>query len=86
MIPVFIKGANRVPGEMQKEYVGLPVRDEINELEDGTKMPVMASAWQPSTEEINALRKGGKIILRVGGTIQPPVILSVEKANGEELV
>jgi hypothetical protein len=85
MRPGFIEGAQAIPGESQIEYEGLPVRAEIVDLGHGKQIPVLASVWIPSREEINALRKGGSVILRCGGTVQVPVILGVLRTNGEEV-
>ena len=43
----------------------------------GPNTPCMASAWQPTAEELALLNAGEPIILRVYGTAHPPVMLSV---------
>lgn len=50
----------------------LAIRDEIT-----TAGALMASAWEPTPEEIDRISKGAKVILWVVGSIHPPVALSV---------
>lgn len=50
----------------------LAIRDEIT-----TAGLSMASAWEPTPEEIERISKGAKVILWVIGSIHPPVALSV---------
>jgi len=69
-----IEGCTRVLGKSQG-YLGLPVRDE--QYEDGT--PCMTSAWLPSTKDIEAIKNGAPIYLRVMGGVHPPVCLFVGK-------
>jgi hypothetical protein len=50
----------------------LAIRDEIT-----TAGLSMASAWEPTPEEIDRISKGAKVILWVIGSMHPPVALSV---------
>lgn len=50
----------------------LPVRDEEH---DGIRY--MVSAWEPTPEELEALKNGGSIRLMVAGYIHPVVALAV---------
>jgi hypothetical protein len=61
-------------------YCGmLPIRDELRDA-----MPIMTSAWEPTPAELEALRAGAKVLLRVVGTAHPPVMVYVGEvpANG----
>lgn len=70
-----IEGCTRVLGEAQG-YIGLPLRDiVINDSVTGPQTPAMESAWFPTPEELAALNAGAPIILRICGTIHPPVMI-----------
>jgi hypothetical protein len=84
MIPARISGATRVIGKING-YQGLPVRDAlINCPVNGPDTPNMETAWIPSPAEIAAINRGAPIILRLLGTMHPPVTLYVGIAPGEE--
>lgn len=42
---------------------------------------IMTSAWKPTTQEIEALRCGEMLILRVWGAFHPPVMLEVANSG-----
>jgi hypothetical protein len=70
-----IQGFTRVVGKKQG-YPGLPVRDvviESNVAGPGTR--AMETAWLPMPNELAALNAGAPIVLRVYGTVHPPVLL-----------
>lgn len=71
MIPAMIAGVSRVLGKSQG-YIGLPVRDEERE-----GVPAMTTAWEPTPEEIDAIRAGAKIEITILGTAHPPIIVGV---------
>jgi len=78
-----IPGANMNLAETQDEYLTLPVRAETITVvvrDDGevTDVPSLASAWKPSRDELALLLDGGYVQLRVLGTQQPPVMITVE--------
>lgn len=74
-----IQGATRVLGQRQG-YLGLPLRDGvINDKVTGPGTPVMETAWLLSNDEIDQLRSGAPLILRVVGTNHPPVMLYVSE-------
>lgn len=80
MIIKMIEGATRVLGKSQG-YLGLPIRDElINETVNGPATPAMATAWEPTPDELTRLNAGAPVVLRVLGTAHPPVMLSVGDA------
>lgn len=82
MLPVRIEGATRVLGapvdwdqDASGPCCGLAIRDEVI---DGT--PYMTSSWEPMPADIEAIRAGGRIMLRIIGSGHPPVALWVEAA------
>lgn len=79
MIPAVIPCATRAlgaPANWNPERDGvcgtLPIRDGL----DGV-LPMMESAWSLDVEEINALFRGGTVILRIIGVSHPVVSLYV---------
>jgi hypothetical protein len=66
-----IENSTRVVGKSQG-YMGLPLRDIV---EDGT--PAMESVWFPTPKEMEAISLGAPVLLKVAGTMHPPVLLSV---------
>lgn len=74
-----IDGVTRVLGKSQG-YLGLPVRDIIVDCSvNGSGTPAMETSWEPTPEELNALNAGGSVVLRVLGTVHPPVLIYVEE-------
>ncbi|MBX4883981.1 hypothetical protein HJA90_10345 [Rhizobium bangladeshense] len=72
-----IKGHTRIIGKSQG-YIGLPLRDiAINSTVTGADTPAMESAWIADPAEIAAIAAGAPIILRVIGTVHPPVMVYV---------
>jgi hypothetical protein len=77
MIIARIKDATRVLGKAQG-YLGLPIRDELrNTTVDGEQTPVMVTAWEPTPDELERLKKGAFVQLCILGTGHPPVMLEV---------
>lgn len=77
MIIKRIEGATRVLGKSQG-YLGLPLRDEvINTTVDGPATPCMATAWEPTPDELARLNAGAPVLLYVIGTAHPPVMVEV---------
>lgn len=75
-----IENATRVIGKGQG-YIGLPLRDvRIECTVNGPDTPAMETAWFPTPAELDALKAGAPIILRILGTMHPPVFMYV----GEE--
>jgi hypothetical protein len=79
MIPLRIAGHTRylgAPREWKPEVDGpcgfLAIRDE-----DTTAGRAMASAWEPTPEELARLNAGAPIILHVIGIVHPPVDVRV---------
>lgn len=86
MIPRRISGFNSVLGAPKGwnkghngNCAGLAVR-VVGDL--GTMQVQYKSAWEPTLEEIEILKKGGSVILTVHGG-QPPVMLTVEPSVEE---
>lgn len=75
-----IEGATRTLGaphewdaEKSGPCFGLPILDA--QMPDGTLW--MISAWEPSPEELEALRRGESIKLWINGTSHPVVAMSI---------
>lgn len=64
--------ATRVLGESQG-YLPLPVRD--GRLPDGT--PYMDTEWALDADEVERLRLGGRVRVRILGRAHPPIKLEV---------
>lgn len=74
-----IEGATRVLGKSQG-YLGLPLRDVlINDTVNGPETPAMETAWFPTPDEIAAINAGAPVILRVLGSVHPPVMIETGK-------
>lgn len=77
MIIARIEGATRVVGKSQG-YLGLPIRDEIIlEAVNGPATTSMVTAWEPIPEEIERLRAGSCVHVRILGDIHPPILVTV---------
>lgn len=72
MISLAIEGTTRRIGKAQG-YKGLCIRDIV--LPTGT--PAMATAWEPTPDELARLKLGAPVHLIVLGMAHPPVILEV---------
>lgn len=46
-------------------------------VDETTGKATVASFWRPDAEELEALIKGGSVVLYVSGTIHPPVSIGV---------
>lgn len=78
MIIAMIKYANRVCGKSQG-YLGLPVRDVIiMDKATGVPTPAMETAWTPTPDELERLNKGANIIVRILGSVPPPMLVMVD--------
>lgn len=80
MIIAMVEGATRVIGKSQG-YLGLPLRDETVDCSVNGPIPTMVSAWEPTPDEIERIKAGAKIYLRVMGTAHPPVLIEVGEAT-----
>lgn len=77
MKPVRIKGATGVLGPPAGwDHATAPVVDLYVRQDVYFGRPTVASAWQPSEEDIANILAGEPIILRIFGTGHPPVMLS----------
>ena len=74
MISRRIKGATGLLARDQPQYNTLWVRVEPHERY-GT---VMATAWEPTPDELRRLNEGESIVLRIVCGAHPPVMLTVE--------
>ena len=83
MISQRILGATRTIGKSQG-YLGLSVRDTVvNCTVNGDETPCMETAWEPTPDELARLNAGAPVILRILGTVHPPVMIDVA-TQGEE--
>lgn len=64
----------RIHGKSQG-FLGLPVHHET--AEDGS--PMMYTAFTPTPEELDALNKGGNVIVSFIGNMPLPMIVGVSK-------
>jgi hypothetical protein len=64
-----IIGSTRTLGKSQG-FEGLPIRDEFLH-DNGVKIHVMISAWQPTPEELADLNAGASVLLSVMGMSAP---------------
>lgn len=72
-----IEGCTRVIGKSQG-YLGLPIRDELtHDTVNGPETPSMVTAWEMTPDELERLKVGATIYLRVLGSSHPPVMLTV---------
>lgn len=71
-----IPDRTRTLGESQG-YIGLPIRDVVIGCTVGGYVNAMESEWSPTPEELELLNQGGRIRLRLQGTVHPPVMLEV---------
>lgn len=77
MIIGHIQGSTRVIGKSQG-YLGLPLRDVmIHDTVNGPQTPAMETAWLPTPDELARLAAGAPVILRILGTVHPPVMIDV---------
>jgi len=73
-----IENATRTLGKSQG-YLGLPIRDEnIKCSVNGPDTPSMVTAWEPTPSEIEHIKAGGTVYLRVLGSSHPAVMLWAE--------
>lgn len=80
-----IPGATRVLGKSQG-YLGLPVLDqEIHDNASGHTVNTMTTAWEPDPRELDRLKRGANVHVRIFGVSHPPIILEVGDAPADFL-
>lgn len=80
MIIARIPNATRVVGKGQG-YLGLPIRDEmIYERVNGPGTPSMVTAWEPTPDELERLKAGACVHVRILGNVPPPMLVEVGEA------
>ena len=67
-----IEGHTRVLALDQRQYRPLHIRDQV---EEGVNY--MTSQWRPTPEDIAKIVMGAPLLLSVGGTGHPPVLIQV---------
>lgn len=50
-------------------------------VDEESGQTTIASFWTPNQEELEALRKGGSVVLYVFGTMHPPVSIGVTESK-----
>jgi hypothetical protein len=73
------EGTTRVLGKSQG-YLGLPVRDELIEVEGHGQMPCVLTVWQPTPAELARLNAGASIHVRLMTSLVPPMLVDVGEA------
>lgn len=77
MIIKMIEGATRILGKSQG-YLGLPVLDQpVVDTATDEVTHSMVTAWEPTPDELERLKAGAPVYLRILGTAHPPVMLTV---------
>lgn len=72
-----IEGATRTIGKSQG-YMGLPLRDEVIDCKvNGPNTNSMVTAWEPTPEELEKLKAGAAVHVRLLGTGHPPIMVEV---------
>ena len=61
--------------------MGLPIRDDFIHCKvSGENTPAMTTAWLPTPKELEALNAGAPVLVRLIGTMHPPIIVEVGEA------
>jgi len=75
-----VLGATRTIGK-QQGYMGLPIRDDFIHCKvSGGTTTAMTTAWLPTPKELEALNAGAPVLVRLIGTMHPPIIVEVGEA------
>jgi hypothetical protein len=77
MNPAKIKNPTYENVGASQGYIGIDIRKEVVE-----GVPMLASAFTPTPEEIGRIMLGEPIVLRIMGDGWPPVMLTVGDGNG----
>ena len=72
MNSVRMADCSRVCG-LDQRFFPLPIRDEHYD-----DVPVMATTWSPTPEELAILIAGGKVVVRIMGVEPPPMQVGAE--------
>lgn len=76
MIIAMIERATRICGKSQG-FLGLPIRDEMVDDKAGGICNSMITAWTPTPEELERLKAGANVHVRILGTMPPPMLVDV---------
>lgn len=71
-----IEDHTRICGKAQG-FMGLPIRDQMLDVEGFGQVNQMSSAWRPTPAELEALNKGAAVHVRIWGRIAPPMLVEV---------
>jgi len=81
MLVKVIEGCTRIVGKSQG-YLGLPLRDVlINCSVNGPNTPAMEIAFEPTPKEIEGLKEGKSLVLRILGRTPPPIAMWVDSSK-----
>lgn len=69
-------GCTRVCGKSQG-YLGLPIRDEILEVEGVGRVNQMTTSWLPTPDELAALNAGAPVHVKIWGITPAPMMVDV---------
>jgi hypothetical protein len=78
-----IEDANRVCGK-QQGFMGLPIRDQLLDVEGIGLVNQMSSAWIPTPAELDALNAGAAVHVRIWGNTPPPMLVEVGPTPNNE--
>ncbi|WP_085044348.1 hypothetical protein [Ensifer aridi] len=71
-----IEGHTRVCGKSQG-FLGLPLRDELLNVEGIGPVNQMVSAWLPTPQELEALNAGAAVHVKIWGNVPAPMLVEV---------
>lgn len=78
MISAVVEGWTRQYGDDPGSNLGsVIVRDDEQDMPDGTKANVMVSAWTPTPTELWALANGANVHVAIMGDRPPPMAVEV---------
>lgn len=76
MIIAMIERATRICGKSQG-FLGLPIRDEMVDDNAGGICNSMITAWTPTPEELERLKAGANVHVRILGSMPMPMKVEV---------
>ena len=75
------RGATRVLGKSQG-FLGLPVRDEILEVDGKGEYKAITTVWHPTPAELARLNNGAGVHVRLLTEAVPPMMVEVGEEPG----
>lgn len=68
------EGCTRVCGKSQG-FLGLPIRDDVLNVEGMGQVNQMTTAWIPTPKELAALNAGAPVHVKIWGNSPPPMMV-----------